>query len=135
MASETAGRKALDVVSQVIASVGRVPDSIDMSASWADERDWTAGLTASSEEITVFYGPAIAEVESPEDAARLLKGIFRDEIVCVTALEKDMPVHHALARHDDLTASFNKLDRPSARNMPDIDHVQVRSWSGKRDQE
>ncbi|MDP3736509.1 MAG: hypothetical protein Q8R02_03910 [Hyphomonadaceae bacterium] len=85
--------------------------------------------------MTVFYGPASATAAGSEEAARLLKGIFDDEIVCVTALEKDVPVHEALARHDDPTASFTRLDRPIVRDMPAIDHVMIRSWTGKRDQE
>jgi hypothetical protein len=92
-------------------------------------------VTADDQGLSVFYGPGFATVGSPEEAVRLLNGIFADEIVCVTALEKDVPVHQALAHHDDPTASFTVLDRPVVRDMPAIDHVMVRSWTGKRDRE
>lgn len=134
-AFETNGRDRFDRVVRAVASTGRSPVSIAVSASWTDERDWDAGLSADDTGLTVFYGPAAVTVESFEEAARMLKGIFADEIVCVTALERDVPVHHALARHDDPTASFTQLDEPLVRDMPAIDHVLVRSWTGKRDRE
>ncbi len=113
----------------------RLSHKLAVSASWTDQRDWEAGLSADDQGLTVYCGPGSVTVDGREEAARLLKGIFADEIVCVTALEKEVPVHHALARHDDPTASFTRLDGPSMRDMPAIDHVVVRSWTGKRDQE
>jgi hypothetical protein len=132
---ETDGRKRYELVARAIASVGRSADSLSVSASWTDNRGWDAGVVADGEGMSVFYGPAWATAAGVEEAVGLLKGIFEDEIVCVTALEKDVPVHQALARHDDPTASFTALDRPVVRDMPAIDHVMVRSWTGKRDQE
>jgi hypothetical protein len=92
-------------------------------------------LAADDQGLMINYGPGSMTVDSPEEAVRVLKAIFADEIVCITALEKEVPVHHALAPYDDPTASFTRLDGPSMRDMPAIDHVMVRSWTGKRDRE
>lgn len=132
---EAKGRNRYDLVARAVASLRRTPDSMTVTASWADARGWDAGITADDQGLAVFYGPGFATVASLEEAVRLLNGVFADEIVCVTALEKDVPVHQALAHHDDPTASFTVLDRPVVRDMPAIDHVMVRSWTGKRDRE
>jgi hypothetical protein len=129
------GQDLHDAVVRTIKSVGRAADSMSVSASWTDTRDWDAGVTADADGFTVHYGPATKATDTPEEAAAILKGIFADEIVCVTALEKDTPVHYALARHDDPTSSFTRLDGPGGSSMPAIDHVMIRSWSGKRDQD
>jgi hypothetical protein len=134
-AQKNGERNLYDLVVGTVTSLGRPSDSISVSASWTDSREWDAGLTADDQGITAFYGPASAAVESAQEAARILRLIFADEIVCVTALERDTPVHHALDRHDDPTASFTALDKPLARDMPAIDHVMVRSWTGKRDRD
>ncbi len=130
------GQNLHDLVARTIASVGRPASSMSVSASWTDARDWDAGVAADGHGLTVFYGPATKAAETPEEAAAILKAIFKDEIVCITALEKEIPIHHALARRDDPTASFTQLDRPGvSRNMPAIDHVMVRSWTGRHDQD
>lgn len=128
-------RELYELVVRAVKSTGRISHKFTVSAGWTDQRDWEAGLSADDLGLTVYYGPGSVSVDSPEEAARLLKGIFADEIVCVTALENEVPVHHALAHHDDPTASFTRLDGPSMRDMPAIDQVMVRSWTGKRDRE
>lgn len=128
-------RALLEFVTRTVAATKRRPDGMAVSAFWTDSQDWEAGVHAGSAEITVYYGPASKVVDSQTEAAELLKGIFADEVVCVTALEKETPILHALARHDDPTAAFTHLDQPGAPNMPAIDHVMVRSWTGKRDRE
>jgi hypothetical protein len=125
-----------DLVARVLALTGVAPDEVEVSATWKDNRGWDAGVIANAEGISVFYGSAQTIAADPGEAARILRAIFTDEIVCVTALEDDMPVHDALARYDDPSASFTSLDRPSARgDMPAIDDVLIRSWTGARDKE
>jgi len=128
-------RDLYELVVRAVRSTGRLSHKLAVSASWTDQRDWEAGLSADDQGLTVYYGPGSIAVDSPEEAARVLQAIFADEIVCVTALEKEVPVHHALARHGDLTASFTRLDGPAMRDMPAIDSVLVRSWTGRRDRE
>ena len=125
-----------DLVNRILALTGVAPDDVEVSATWTDSKGWDAGVIVNAEGISVYYGPAQTIASDPGEAASILRAIFTDEIVCVTAFEDEMPVHQALARYDDPSASFTALDRPTARgDMPAIDDVLIRSWTGARDKE
>jgi hypothetical protein len=129
-------RSRFELIARAAAAVKTRPADFSISASWTDRHDWETGISAAKDGVTVFYGPASETLEDIGEAIRLLQEIFTDEIVCVTALEREIPVQHALARHTDPTASFNRLNRSAmSRDMPAIDHVTIRSWSGKHDRE
>jgi hypothetical protein len=98
-----------------------------------DDTDETAGVAADADGASVFLANAACEVASAREAIALLKRIFADEIVAVTAFEKGVVVFCELARADDPSAGFNKLDPIGGFNMPHIDKVEIRSWSGEGD--
>lgn len=70
------------------------------------------------------------EVETLQEAGDLLRRIFADEIAAVRAYANEQFVYSGLAPTHDPSAGFHVLDGfGSARDMPEIDHVTIETWS------
>jgi hypothetical protein len=108
--------------------IGVFEDGLELA--W--ERDGLAA-GAGADGAWVFLAEAACEAHSPDEAVGLLRAIFADEIVAVAAFAKGAMVYCDLARADDVSAGLNRLDRLGAGDMPVIDEVWVRSWTGARD--
>jgi hypothetical protein len=101
---------------------------IHLSLVWENEHG-SAGVASEGEGVRVFLHGADKDVESLAEAARLLRGIFSDQIVKVSGYSRDQLVYLGLADANDVSAGFNTLDTPALGDMPSIDEVMIETWS------
>jgi hypothetical protein len=101
---------------------------IDFTLSWENEHG-SAGVLFEKGVPTVFLGSGQRALESVGEVAPTLRGIFADEIVAVTAFDKDMIVFSGLASASDPSASLPRPGR-SGGGVPNIDDMMIETWSG-----
>jgi len=102
---------------------------LDLSIYWQNEHG-QAGVSSAADGFSVFFNSHMQPVESLDEAAGILRGIFADEIVLATGYEKDIPVYRAFAPASDPTLGFNKLDRSHhSVDVPRIDDLTIETWS------
>lgn len=101
---------------------------VHLSLLWENEHG-SAGVALEGESVQVFLHGANKDVGSLAEAARLLRGIFADEIVKVSGYARDELVYVGLADSNDASAGFNTLDTPALGDMPSIDEVMIETWS------
>jgi hypothetical protein len=104
--------------------------AINITLCW-ENRHGVAGVYSFPNEAHVFLNNNQQNVESIAEAAGILRQIFADEVVAVTAYAKDQVVFSGLAPASEPSSGFHVLDgRNSTRDMPDIDQVTIETWSG-----
>lgn len=100
----------------------------NLTVGWENEHG-AAGVISDAGGMYVYLFTGQQTVGSLEEAVALLRRVFADEIVCVTAYAKESIVYNGLAEAHAPSVGFNSLDGPSMRDMPDIDIVLIESWS------
>lgn len=102
------------------------------TVTWSNENS-NAGVYTHEKGACVYLNAAEHEVATLDDARDLLRRIFADEIVAVTAYEKGNIAYTRLAPAADLAAT---LPTPNAwtvvtaqRFVPDIDDIMIETWS------
>ena len=101
---------------------------LTLTLGWENQHG-TAGVICDAGGMYVYLFTGQQTVESLSEATDLLRRIFADEIVSVTAYEKGTIVYNGLAEAGAPSVGFNGLDGPSSRDMPSIDIVLIESWS------
>jgi hypothetical protein len=102
---------------------------LDVTLHWENEHSH-AGVTASPADVFVYLNSGQQSVESFEEAASILRQIFADEVVCVTAFADGQSVYVGLAPAAGPSAAFGRLDgRGATPDMPQIDTVMIETWS------
>ena len=103
--------------------------AINITLCWENDHG-VAGVYSFPHDSYVFLHNGQRNVESLAEAAVVLRGIFVDEIVAVTAYAKDQVVYSGLAPASDPSSGFTVLDgHSSSRDMPDIDYETIETWS------
>jgi len=103
---------------------------ITVSLVWENEHG-QAGIVSGPKDAKIFLFSAEQALESNAQAVDLLRQILNDEVACVRAYAKECLVYCGLAPTSDPSAAFNHLSPSGSRskNMPDIDYVNVETWS------
>ena len=103
------------------------------TVTWSNDHA-DVGVYTHQKGACVFFNGAEQEVSTLNDARDLLRRIFEDEIVAVTAYEKGDVSYTRMAPAADPAAT---LPTPSAwtvvtgqRFVPDIDDIVIATWSG-----
>ncbi len=101
--------------------------------TWSNDHA-DVGVQTHQTGASVFFNSAEQEVSTLDDARDLLRRIFQDEVVSVTAYEKGALSYSRLAPAADPAAT---LPTPSAwtivsgqRFVPDIDDLMITTWTG-----
>jgi hypothetical protein len=110
------------------------PESMQgFTVTWSNEHG-NAGVYTHGGGARVFLNAAEQDVAKLDDARDLLRRIFADEIVAVTAYQQGHVVYTRLAPASDPAAT---LPTPNAwtvvtghRYVPDIDDLVIVTWSG-----
>jgi hypothetical protein len=102
--------------------------AIHLTLTWENDHG-VAGVLSYPNETFVYLHNAQQSVESLSEAAQLLRAIFADQLVAVTAFAGDQVVYSGLAPASDPSGGFNQLDKPLVRDMPEIDFVTIENWS------
>ncbi len=92
------------------------------------------GVSSAPSGSTVFLGQASCDVALVAEAVTILKAIFSDEIVAMTAIDSGHFVRYFLTRTEDPTAVFNDgVYRGRGFNTPLYSRLLFRSWTGAAD--
>jgi hypothetical protein len=101
--------------------------------TWSNDHA-DVGVYTHRQGACVFFNGAEQEVATLDNARDLLRGIFEDEVVAVTAYEKGKLSYSRLAPAADPAAT---LPTPSSwtivtghRYVPDIDDIVITTWNG-----
>lgn len=95
--------------------------------------DIYAGVIVDEAGAQVFLDQASAQVDSADRAVKVLSAIFADRIVAVCFMYRGGIQHAALTRPENPTAAFARLDTFKPGDVPPIDQMVIRSWSGALD--
>jgi hypothetical protein len=94
---------------------------INLTLGWENEHG-TAGVQSFEGESFVFLHNAQQSVESLAEATNLLRAIFADELVAVSAYADGQFLHCGLAPKTDPSANFGGLRG--------AEYVTIETWSG-----
>lgn len=102
---------------------------INITLAWENEHG-SAGVHSYMNEATVYLNNAQHSVTSLDEAASILRSIFADDVVSVSAFSKGELVYCALAPASEPSRGFGILDpHGGTPNMPQIDYVMIETWS------
>ncbi len=107
---------------------------IDLGAQWERE-GVVVSVSLGRDGMFVSLNGCSSRFETASELVAAIEDVFADRLVGVTAYADAHPIYSALSRPDDPSAGFGRLDGPSGFDMPQIDVVQIQSWSGALDEE